>query len=130
MWIFFSHFELILLFLSGNTGPGKEIEEIEQVETDQAKEQEKEQSVNACWGSNDYIHFGLFVVELLKLFDCRIETFLYKMVGPLMQKYLFRTYRRSKLRTKKVNLLLLRFDHCDDALRRIPWRSSRSDRES
>ena len=53
-----------------------EIEEIEQVETDEAKEQEKEQSVNACWGSNDYIHFGLFVVELLKLFDCRIETFL------------------------------------------------------
>ena len=29
MWIFFSHFELILLFLSGNAGTGKEIEEIE-----------------------------------------------------------------------------------------------------
>ena len=72
--------------LSGNTGTGKEVEEIEQVETDEAKEQEKEQSVNACWGSNDYIHFGLFVVELLKLFDCRIETFVWEMVGPLMQK--------------------------------------------
>ena len=73
---FFSRILNWLESLCGNTGTWKEVEEIEQVETDQTKEEKEEQSVNACWGSNDNIHFDLYMLLLLKFFDCRIETFL------------------------------------------------------